>query len=43
MNRAISFYGKVLDCLVQKIDEGGFQMAMFSVEGGGNGAEGSLV
>jgi predicted enzyme related to lactoylglutathione lyase len=43
MNRAISFYKKVFDCLLQKIDGGDFQMAMFSVEGVGNGAEGSLV
>lgn len=43
MDRAISFYQKVFDCSLQKIDMGDFQMAMFPGEGGGKGAEGSLV
>lgn len=40
MDRAISFYQKVFDCSLQKIDMGDFKMAMFPGEGG---AEGSLV
>ena len=43
MGRAISFYQKVFDCQLQTIDMGDFQMAMFPGEGGGKGAEGSLV
>ncbi|MEB2775012.1 VOC family protein [Algoriphagus sp. D3-2-R+10] len=43
MDRAISFYQKVFDCSLTKIDMGDFQMAMFPGEGGGVGAEGSLV
>lgn len=43
MDRAISFYEKVFECSLQKFDMGDFQMAMFPGEGGGNGAEGSLV
>lgn len=43
MDRAISFYQKVFDCSLQKVDMGDFKMAMFPGEGGGVGAEGSLV
>ena len=43
MDRAITFYQKVFDCTLEKIDMEDFQMAMFPGEGGGNGAEGSLV
>src|SRR5690606_4923849 len=43
IDRAISFYQKVFDCFLQKVDMEDFQMAMFPGEGGGKGAEGSLV
>ena len=43
MDRAIAFYQKVFDCQLQLMDMGDFQMAMFPGEGGGQGAEGSLV
>ena len=43
MDRAIDFYQKVFDCSLQKVEMGDFQMAMFPGEGGGKGAEGSLV
>ncbi|PZX57662.1 hypothetical protein LV84_01791 [Algoriphagus ratkowskyi] len=43
MDRAINFYQKVFDCTLHKLDMGDFQMAMFPGEGGGKGAEGSLV
>lgn len=43
IDRAISFYQKVFDCLLDKIDMGDFKMAMFLGERGGKGAEGSLV
>jgi len=43
MDRAITFYQKVFDCSLQKIDMGDFQTAMLLGEGGENGAEGSLV
>lgn len=43
LDRAISFYEKVFDCSLQKVDMGDFKMAMFPGEGGGSGAEGSLV
>jgi len=43
LDRAISFYQKVFDCTLHKLDMGDFQMAMFPGEGGGKGAEGSLV
>ncbi|PZX51366.1 VOC family protein [Algoriphagus chordae] len=43
MDRAITFYQKVFDCSLHKLDMGDFKMAMFPGEGGGKGAEGSLV
>lgn len=43
MARAISFYENVFECTLQKLDMGDFQMALFPGEGGGKGAEGSLV
>ena len=43
MERAIEFYETVFDCTLQKMDMGDFQMAMFPGDGGGAGAEGSLV
>lgn len=43
MDRAIAFYQKVFGCTLHKMDMGDFKMAMFPGEGGGAGAEGSLV
>ncbi|RAI88432.1 VOC family protein [Algoriphagus yeomjeoni] len=43
MDRAISFYQKVFNCTLQKMDMGDFKMAMFPGEAEGSGAGGSLV
>jgi predicted enzyme related to lactoylglutathione lyase len=43
MDRAIDFYQKVFDCMLDKQDLGDFQMASFPLEKSKGGAGGSLV
>ena len=43
MDRAITFYEKVLDIKMQQVDFGGIKMGWFPPAGDGMGATGSLV
>jgi len=43
LDRAISFYEKVFECEIEKVDMGDFKMGWFPTDGKSPGATGSLV